>query len=91
MLLQHESERILDFVGRERDRLVPRVQQLGRERSSCGSFLALVETFFRSLDALLDEELRRIDAIATLEADVASEALDGLFKGLETTLSFFLL
>lgn len=66
MLLQHESERILDFVARERNRLVPRVQQLGRERSSCGSFVVLVESFFQSLDTLLDKELARIDAIAAL-------------------------
>jgi hypothetical protein len=89
MLLKHESERILDFVARERNRLLPRVRQLGHERSSSSSFVVLVESFFQSLDTLMEKELARIDAIAALQADVASEALDDLFKGLETTLSFF--
>jgi hypothetical protein len=89
MPLQSEASRLLNFVISEKTRLLPQIRQLGHERASAEEFLAICEDLFQILQDHLESRVKEFVQIASFQVEVASQALDSLFAGIETTLSFF--
>jgi len=88
MALEHERQRILDFVSAEKERRLPEVRRLGRTSSSFQPFVELTETFFATLDRTLATRLEETaTTIGAISIDAASQRLNDLSRGLEATAS----
>lgn len=88
MALEHERQRIIDFVNAEKERRLPEMRQLVRHSSHLRPFVELTETFYSTLDRTLASRLEdTANTIGAISIDAASQRLSDLSRGLEATTS----
>lgn len=88
MALEHERQRIIDFVHAEKDRRLPEVRRLVRNSSHLQPFVDLTETFYNTLDQTLVSRLEEIaNTIGPISIEAASQRLSDISRSLEATAS----
>jgi len=85
-VLAFERERIVDFVGAERERLVPELEHLREARSSTRDFVSTSQQILQTFDQHLAARLATTVDEAGYDADIASERLNEVFSAIRATL-----
>src|SRR5487761_1197447 len=88
MRLEDEAQRIVRFLTKEKERVLPQIQLLERERSSANNFVRLARRFVSTLEREIRLELKEVLSEASFQPGVASQRLDSLFRNVETALAF---
>ena len=88
MGLEHERQRILDFVATESLRILPELGSLQQERRSAKPFVAVAHSVFEVLRNSLASRLDLlVSTVGKVNPQLASERLSLIYIGVERTLS----